>query len=116
MQTLCYSAFMKDYPIDLHATLFCGQCFGWQLDDGVFQSVVHGSLIQFTEETFLSTLADDVRLAHYFDMDGRYEEANEYLTLLDPKLGSAVKRFGGLRILNQDPFEVLICLDRKSVV
>ena len=100
---------MKDYPIDLHATLFCGQCFGWHLDQGVFQSVIHGSHVQFTQETFVSTLAKDPRLVHYFDMDGDYAEANAYLSLLDPRLSSAVRMFGGLRILNQDPFEVLIC-------
>ena len=100
---------MKDYPIDLHATLFCGQCFGWQEDQGVFQSVVQGKHVQFTEETFVSALSNDPTLAHYFDMDGRYQEANAYLSLLDPKLSSAVEKFGGLRILNQDPFEVMIC-------
>lgn len=100
---------MKDYPIDLHATLFCGQCFGWQEDRGVFQSVVQGKHVQFTQESFVSSLANDPTLAHYFDMDGRYQEANEYLSHLDPKLTSAVGKFGGLRILNQDPFEVMLC-------
>lgn len=100
---------MKEYPIDLHATLFCGQCFGWQEEGGVFQSVVHGKHVQFAEETFLATVAKDAALARYFDLDGGYEEANEYLSLLDPRLGSAVRMYGGLRILNQDPFEVLIC-------
>ena len=109
VHSLCYSACMKDYPIDLHATLFCGQCFGWQEDDGVFQSVVHGKHVQFTEETFMATLCDDPALEHYFDMDGIYREANEHLALLDATLRSAVRKFGGLRILNQDPFEVLIC-------
>ncbi|HKM06317.1 MAG TPA: DNA glycosylase [Sphaerochaeta sp.] len=98
-----------DYPIHLQATLFCGQCFGWHEDNGVFQSVVHGKHVQFTEETFLSTLANNAELSHYFDMDGVYEEANEHLSLLDSNLNSAVRMFGGLHILNQDPFEVLIC-------
>ena len=100
---------MKDYPIDLHATLFCGQCFGWQEERGLFQSVVHGKHVQCTKESFLSTIANDDSLAHYFDMDGGYEAANEHLALLDPKIASAVRMFGGLHILNQDPFEVLIC-------
>jgi len=100
---------MKDYPIDLRATLFCGQCFGWQEDSGVFQSVVQGKYVQFNAGTFLSTLAEDDFLAHYFDMDGEYAKANEHLSLLDSKLCSAVRMFGGLHILNQDPFEVLIC-------
>ncbi|MGB4407199.1 MAG: DNA glycosylase [Sphaerochaeta sp.] len=100
---------MKDFPVDLQATLFCGQCFGWQEEGGVFQSVVNGVLVQFKEESFLSTLADDSMLEHYFDMDGLYAEANEHLSLLDPKLSFAVRMFGGLHILNQDPFEVLIC-------
>ena len=100
---------MKDYPIDLRATLFCGQCFGWQEDSGVFQSVVQGKYVQFNAGTFLSTLAEDDFLAHYFDMDGEYAKANEHLSLLDPNLSSAVRMFGGLHILNQDPFEVLIC-------
>ncbi len=108
-QPLWYSRCMKDYPIDLRATLFCGQCFGWQEDKGVFQSVVQGKHVQFTTETFMSTLAKDGRLAHYFDMGGVYAEANEHLSLLDPKLSDAVRMFGGLHILNQDPFEVLIC-------
>lgn len=100
---------MKDYPIDLHATLFCGQCFGWREDQGVFQSVVHGSFVQFTEKTFLSAIANNAELARYFDVHGGYAEANRHLSLLNPKLSSAVRMFGGLHILNQDPFEVLIC-------
>ncbi len=100
---------MKDYPIDLHATLFCGQCFGWRQEDGVFQSVVKGKHVRFTEKTFGETVANDADLEHYFDMDGGYEVANEHLSLLDPRLSSAVRMFGGLRILNQDPFEVLLC-------
>ncbi len=99
---------MKDYPIDLQATLFCGQCFGWQEDQGVFQSVVQGTHVQFEAETFLSAVANDYQLQHYFDMEGSYAKANEYLALLDPKLSSAVRMFGGIHILNQDPFEVLI--------
>ncbi len=99
---------MKEYPIDLHATLFCGQCFGWKEEKGLFQSVVHGSHVQFTAETFLSALSGDASLAHYFDMDGEYGKANEHLSLLDPKLDAAVEMFGGLRILNQDPWEVLV--------
>ncbi len=100
---------MKDYPIDLQATLFCGQCFGWQQSGGLFQSVVHGRHVQFTDTTFLATLAENQDLAHYFDMDGGYAQANEHLSLLDPTLSCAVQMFGGLHILNQDPFETLIC-------
>lgn len=107
--TLCYSGFMKDYPIDLHATLFCGQCFGWKQEQDLFKGVVHGSLVQFTKETFLATVGLDEGLAHYFDMDGEYGEVHEHLSRLDPTLKAAVGMFGGLRILNQDPFEVLIC-------
>lgn len=103
-----YSGCMKDYTIDLHATLFCGQCFGWKEEGGLFQSVVHGSHVQFTEATFLSAITANSSLAHYFDMDGRYDKANEHLSALDPKLGAAVGMFGGIRILNQDPWEVLV--------
>lgn len=109
VRPLCYSAWMNDYPIDLRATLFCGQCFGWQEEDGLFQSVVQGKHVQCTSETFVSTLAKDEGLRHYFDMDGEYAQANAHLSLLDQKLSSAVKLFGGLHILNQDPFEVLVC-------
>lgn len=99
---------MKDYAIDLRATLFCGQCFGWDEEGGLFQSVIQGRLVQFTEKSFASTVAGDQALAHYFDMDGEYRQANEYLSLLDTNLEAAVRMYGGLRILNQDPWEVLV--------
>ena len=57
----------------------------------------------------MSTLAKDEELRHYFDMDGGYAQANAHLSQLDPTLSSAVQRFGGIHILNQDPFEVLLC-------
>lgn len=74
----------------------------------MFQSVVHGKHVQFTEESFVATLTSDERLAHYFDMESEYGKANEYLSQLDPNLEAAVRMFGGLRILNQDPWEVLV--------
>lgn len=100
---------MKDSHIDLLATLFCGQCFGWKEEQGVFQSVVNGRLVTFTEDTFLATLAGNGDLIRYFDMDGEYEMAKAHLRKLDPTMAKAVDRFAGLHILNQDPWEVLVC-------
>ena len=31
---------LKDYGIDLGATLDCGQCFRWKMDESVLQKVI----------------------------------------------------------------------------
>ena len=100
---------MQNSTIDLQTTLFCGQCFGWKKENGVFRSVIDKKPVSLTQENFSTSVQKHVFLAHYFDLDWEYEKANMYLSTLDPHLKHAIEMFQGLHILNQDPFEVLIC-------
>lgn len=100
---------MQNHHVDLQTTLFCGQCFGWKNEEGVFRSVIDKKLVSLTQENFSASVQEHAFLAHYFDMDWEYEQANEFLCTIDPHLKQAIEMFPGLHILNQDPFEVLMC-------
>lgn len=100
---------MKSYEIDLHATLFCGQCFNWHDQSGVYQAVVQGRYVECSAENFAATVDNQPFLRHYFDVDWEYAEARRNLSALDTRLASALEKFWGIHILRQDPFEVLIC-------
>ena len=44
----------------------------------------------------------------YFDMDRDYESVKEELSKIDGDMKEATRRYGGIRILKQEPFETLI--------
>ena len=92
----------------------CGQCFRWNKEeDGSYTGVVFGKILNVKMEDdciiFSNTSIDDFNdiWFKYFDLERDYGKIKNKLSK-DPILKEAVAFGGGIRILNQDPFEVLI--------
>ncbi len=101
-----------DFPINLDATLDCGQAFRWEKEGGVRRGVVKG-VPAFVEKTengiFIKNIGKrefyDV-FYDYFDIDADYDEILSVLKK-DEFLLSLIKKYGVIRILNQEPWETL---------
>ncbi|EJO5347673.1 DNA-3-methyladenine glycosylase 2 family protein [Clostridium botulinum] len=92
----------------------CGQCFRWYKEDkGSYIGVAHGKVIEVekinndvilhnaTEEDFKNIWGE------YFDLYREYSEI-KYILSKDELLGKSVKFGSGIRILKQDPFEIIV--------
>lgn len=95
----------------------CGQCFRWSRVDPenplLYEGVVHGKVLQVSLEddtVFITNLSEKEFLEDfygYFDFHRDYGVIKEELKK-DPVLEEAVDFGYGIRVLNQDPFEILI--------
>lgn len=103
---------------DFHAKhIFeCGQCFRWNKeDDGSYTGVAYGKVINVKSDyenrkvTILNTDIKDFNdiWLDYFDLGRDYGRIKSKLSL-DPTLKKAIKHGEGIRILKQQPWEVLI--------
>ena len=103
---------IKDFePIHIFE---CGQCFRWNKEeDGSFTGVAHDRILNVKKEgdkvIFSNTNLKDFNSIwyDYFDL-GRDYGAIKAVLSKDPILNEAVKFGSGIRILNQDTFEILI--------
>ena len=103
---------VKDFNIK--QILECGQCFRWErISDTNYIIVAYRRVIEVIQEgstvTILNTNMNDFNeiWKNYFDLDVNYEEVKEELSK-DELLKKSVEFGYGIRILNQDPFEILI--------
>lgn len=98
-----------DTPLDLDATLGCGQAFRWEKVDGTWRGVAGGHAITIRQEgeRLLFSGADEPFIRRYFalDLDLRAVLASFDR---DPRIHAAIGRCLGLRVLRQEPFETLI--------
>jgi N-glycosylase/DNA lyase len=102
---------VKDF--ELRHVFECGQCFRWNEEsDGSFTGVAYGRAVR------VSKMEDDIYIKggsiedkdlwiHYFDLDRDYAHIKSILSK-DKTLQEAIKHGEGIRILNQDPFEIVI--------
>jgi len=95
-------------------TFLCGQCFRWDReDDGSFTGVAMGKVINIreTEDGLVLSNCDEDDFLNvwrpYLDLDTDYGAIKKVLSA-DAHLKKAAEFGGGIRILNQDPFECLI--------
>lgn len=98
----------------LRHTFLCGQCFRWvEENDGSFTGIAHGRVInikQKDKELTISCCNEDDFLniwKKYLDLDTDYGKIKDVLSK-DEHLKKASQFGGGIRILNQEPFECLI--------
>ena len=98
---------------NLPLTLDCGQAFRWEkAEDGFFKGVAYGrqTLIKLVEDGlfFKDTSEEDVRniWVNYFDINTDHDTIMKRLCQ-DEFINSAYSHFGGIRILNQEPWETL---------
>lgn len=92
----------------------CGQCFRWdKKEDGSYTGVAYGKVINVKKEgediVISNSNMDDFQniWVKYFDLDRDYGNIKNILSK-DPILDKAVKFGHGIRILNQDAWEILI--------
>lgn len=92
----------------------CGQCFRWnKQENGAFIGVAYGKVIEVEkngEDVYIyNTSLEDFNniWLHYFDLERDYTELKEELSG-DPLLEKAVEFGNGIRILKQEPFEIVV--------
>ncbi len=94
--------------------LECGQCFRWdKISDTNYILVAYGRVIEVLqnddEVVIYNSNEEDFKniWLNYFDLERNYDEIKEVLAQ-DEILRKSVEFGYGIRILNQDPFEMLI--------
>ena len=98
----------------------CGQCFRWnKQEDGSYTGIFKRNVINVKKEnchqgTSLVTIKGicdgnikDV-VEDYFDLDRNYEEIKEKLSKIDDNVKTSIEYGNGIRILNQDLWEMII--------
>lgn len=93
----------------------CGQCFRWlRQEDGSYTGVVQGKVINVKKENDLiildNTNKEDFENIwfDYFDLGRNYTEIKNKLKVMDEYLDKATEFGEGIRILQQDGWEMLI--------
>lgn len=97
----------------------CGQCFRWneQADGsytGIFENNVLNVKQELDEDGYKITISGicDGNIEEvskkYFDLDRNYEEIKSSLSTIDEYLAESIKYGEGIRILNQDLWEMII--------
>ena len=97
----------------------CGQCFRWnEQDDESYTGIFGNNVLNVKQEQdvdgykiIISGICDgnieDIT-RYYFDLDRNYEEIKEKLSNIDDYLAESIKYGEGIRILNQDLWEMII--------
>ncbi len=95
-------------------TFLCGQCFRFDRDGDGFVGVAHGRVLNVCDAedgVLIKNMTEsefDARWRHYFDLDRDYAAVAATFPQSDEHLMLAVRSCGGIRILNQDPWEALL--------
>lgn len=110
---------------NLALTAQSGQCFRFQmLEQGAYSLIAGGQKVVITplgEGLFEFSCTEDEFVSiwkHYFDLDTDYQAVCDLVKKDGSYLHQAVSHASGLRILQQEPFETLICFilsQRKSI-
>ncbi len=101
---------IRTNDFDLGSTLDCGQVFRWKRSSEWWTGVVRGHIVQARQagsDLVVDTGLDRDSIVRYFrlddDMAGIYSRINT-----DPVMDDLIKRFRGLRLIRQEPWECLI--------
>ena len=93
----------------------CGQCFRWnKQDDGSYTGVFKNNVmnVQKSENTVTFKGICDGNIEEivrdYFDLDRDYDEIKKELSKIDENVKTSIEYGKGIRILNQDLWEMII--------
>ena len=94
----------------------CGQCFRWNVqEDGSYTGIFGKNVLNVKQETtgkvIITGVCDgDIKevCRKYFDLDRDYEAIKEKLANVDEYMKESMKYGEGIRILNQDLWEMII--------
>lgn len=101
------------FDFDIVQTFECGQCFRWNKDGDGYVGVALGKALKISQCGDTLTLYGASKLdwdniwSKYFDFGRDYAKIKNKLSGNDV-MKQAIDFGGGIRILNQDPFECLI--------
>lgn len=93
----------------------CGQCFRWKKqEDGSYTGVFRNNILNVKKEketiVFSGICDGDIKqiVEDYFDLQTDYETIKEHLSKIDNYLATSIEFGHGIRILNQDLWEMII--------
>ena len=93
----------------------CGQCFRWNKgQDGSYTGTFKGNVMNVQKQgdtvTFKGICNGDIKeiVEDYFDLNRNYEEIKERLSKIDNHVKTSIEYGQGIRILNQDLWEMII--------
>ncbi len=93
----------------------CGQCFRWQKEnDGSYTGIIRYGVVNIKKDDSRVVISgsfdanDKEKICDYFDLNSDYTSIKKKLELNDENMKKAIEYGYGIRILNQDPWEMLI--------
>ena len=97
----------------------CGQCFRWnEQEDGSYTGIFGNNVLNVKQEPdaegykiIISGVCDgniESVCKEYFDLNRNYEDIKEKLSSIDEYLAESIRYGEGIRILNQDLWEMII--------
>lgn len=110
---------LNQTPFDLDLSLCCGQVFKWVQIDNWWYGIIGDNPIkirQLNKELEFENKNSEL-IKTYFSLNDNLKEIKSRINR-DRYIDKALKKFWGLRIINQDPWECLIsyiCATYKSI-
>ena len=104
-------------PLNLKISLLMGQAFRWRQEGEWFSGVAQGHFIKIRKISdgsleFHSQSSPNAGVADllrsYLRLDEDVQASYEEISARDPKIAELVRKYSGLRILRQEPWECLI--------
>ena len=93
----------------------CGQCFRWNKEeDGSYTGIFENNILNVKQEEnvviFKGICDGDIKkiVNRYFDLDRDYEEIQQILSKVDNDIKTSIEYGKGIRILNQNLWEMII--------
>ena len=93
----------------------CGQCFRWnKQEDGSYTGIFKGNVMNVQKQgdtvIFKGICTGDIKeiVEEYFDLNRDYEKLKEELSKIDNNIKVSIEYGKGIRILNQDLWEMII--------
>lgn len=93
----------------------CGQCFRWnKQEDGSYTGIVRKNVINVQKQKntiiFKGICDGEIKeiVEDYFDLKRNYEEIKNKLSQIDENIKTSIEYGQGIRILNQDLWEMII--------
>lgn len=102
-----YRINIPDFNLDY--TLSCGQVFRWEKNEG-WTGVVNGAIIRAKQEgseLIIDSSLNEKFIRDYFRLDDDMEEIYGSINR-DEKIASLLRKYKGLRLIRQDPWECLV--------
>lgn len=91
----------------------CGQCFRWKKEeDGSYIGIVKNGVIKITKKDndfyINSSIENENEIREYLDLNTDYSSIKRIISKDDANMKTALNYGSGIRILNQDSWEMLI--------